>query len=184
MVNVLCLSTPQTLSHKIEGWHIRSYPVSPTYREEVIPLYPETTCGDSCGTLPACAPLAVPYVPFQQQNPQRYDKDEALQNGTLFPGLNLPFYVKATANMPKVTPLMEVQALEFVNTELGLYLDTHPGDKEAFALFQQYTQMEQTARAAYVAKYGPISREEAAQSQCYDWCKEPWPWNYQEGGEG
>ena len=29
-------------------------------------------CGDTRGTLPACAPLANPYVPFQGQNPERY----------------------------------------------------------------------------------------------------------------
>ena len=29
-------------------------------------------CGDMRGTLPARAPLANPYVPFQGQNPDRY----------------------------------------------------------------------------------------------------------------
>ena len=27
-------------------------------------------CSDAQGTLPACAPLATPYVPFQNDNPQ------------------------------------------------------------------------------------------------------------------
>ena len=68
-------------------------------------MYPELdpnvkasgACDDSCGTLPACAPLAVPYVPFQQKNPKRYSQQDALANGTLFPGLNLPFHIKAEA---------------------------------------------------------------------------------------
>ena len=29
------------------------------------------SCPDSNGTLPSCAGLAVPYVPFQQNNPQK-----------------------------------------------------------------------------------------------------------------
>ena len=47
--------------------------------------------------MPECAPLAVPYVPFQQTNPKRYSQQDALNNGTLFPGLNLPFRVKPDA---------------------------------------------------------------------------------------
>ena len=66
-------------------------------------LYPENgsqapgACADHCGTLPECAPLAVPYVPFQQTGSKRYTQQEALNNGTLFPGLNLPFHLKADA---------------------------------------------------------------------------------------
>ena len=41
-------------------------------------MYPDNnmpnTCGDACGTMPECAPLAVPYVPFQQTNPKRYSQ--------------------------------------------------------------------------------------------------------------
>ena len=66
-------------------------------------MYPENgtkptpPCGDACGTLPECAPLAVPYVPFQQNNPKRYEQMDALSNGTLYPGLNLPFRAKVDA---------------------------------------------------------------------------------------
>ena len=52
----------------------------------------QSTCGIGNGTLPGtCAPLAFPYIPMQENNPVRYGRDEALQTGTLFPGLNLPF---------------------------------------------------------------------------------------------
>ena len=99
-------------------------------------MYPDNnmpnTCGDACGTMPECAPLAVPYVPFQQTNPKRYSQQDALNNGTLFPGLNLPFRVKPDAAKVMGGALAELQALEFVLVELGLYLDTHQGDAEAF----------------------------------------------------
>ena len=35
-------------------------------------------CSDAQGTLPACAPLANPYVPFQNDNPERYAAGRAL----------------------------------------------------------------------------------------------------------
>ena len=80
-------------------------------------MYPENgtrptpaPCGDSCGTLSECAPLAVPYVPFQQTGSKRYSQAEALNNGTLYPGLNLPFRVKGSGSTLPQTPLTQLQA--------------------------------------------------------------------------
>ena len=147
-------------------------------------MYPENgtrptpaPCGASCGTLPECAPLAVPYVPFQQTGSKRYSQAEALNNGTLYPGLNLPFRVKGSGIPLPQTPLTQLQALEFVVQELALYLDTHPDDAEAFELFRQYTAMERDARAAYGS---PLLRSETAESKTYTWLKDPWPWNIME----
>lgn len=140
-------------------------------------------CADSCGTLPACAPLAVPYVPFQQTGSKKYDKADALNNGTLFPGLNLPFKAKVKANDVVNGPLSELQALEFVLVELALYLDTHQDDQEAFALFQQYAALEKEGRARYEAMYGPLTHSATAKGDHFAWLKDPWPWNYPEGGK-
>ena len=106
-------------------------------------MYPEhgtepVPCGDACGLLPSCAPLAVPYVPFQQTGAKRYNQADALNNGTLYPGLNLPFHIKTDGRNVVNGHLAELQALEFVLLELGLYLDTHQDDSEAFELYRQY----------------------------------------------
>ena len=45
------------------------------------------------GLLPAQAPLANPYVPFQLENPPKYQPQQGVIRGTLFPGLDLPFMV-------------------------------------------------------------------------------------------
>ena len=140
-------------------------------------------CADACGTMPACAPLAVPYVPFQQRGSQKYDQIDALSNGTVFPGLNLPFHLKAeAANLPD-SHSTQLQALLFVVTELGLYLDTHQGDAEAFELYKQYAAMEKEAREKYEAMNGPVTQMATANAKTWAaWLSEPWPWNYQEGG--
>jgi spore coat protein JB len=122
----------------------------------------------------------VPYVPFQQNDPTKYDQDEALLNGTLFPGLNLPFHLKTEGNTLPSTPLVQLQALEFVLLELGIYLDTHPDDTEAFTLFKQYAAMEKAAKSAYESKYGPLMKASAATGDSYRWLQEPWPWSYQQ----
>ena len=144
------------------------YPKPDKPTEGVKPEVPSTpitpaVCNTMNGTLPSCAPLSVPYVPFQQKGSPRYEVAEALDNGTLFPGLNLPFFRKAEAAQVPATPLAELQALEFVLTELGLYLDTH--------------------QDRYEAQYGPITQAATAQSKTWAWIKDPWPWNDQEGGK-
>lgn len=137
-------------------------------------------CPDHYGTMPSCAGLAVPYVPFQQNAPQKYDQAEALSSGTLFPGLNLPFHLKTEGSSVPSTPLSELQALEFVVLELGMYLNTHPDDTEAFTLFKQYAAMEKAAKAAYESKFGPLTKSAAATGERYNWLQEPWPWNYEQ----
>ena len=132
---------------------------------------PMPSCPDNYGTMPSCAGLAVPYVPFQQTGSKQYSQNDALSNGTLFPGLNLPFHLKVEGSTLPSTPLVELQALEFV-------LDTHPDDTEAFELFKQYSAMEQSAKAAYEAKFGPITKTSAAAGSSYRWLQDPWPWNY------
>ena len=56
------------------------------------PSVPAGSCQPNQGTLPGtCAPMAFPFVAMQEENPVRYSRMEALQTGTLFPGLDLPF---------------------------------------------------------------------------------------------
>lgn len=133
-------------------------------------------CPASSGPLPSCAPLAQPYVPYQQENAPRYDEKEALEQGTLFPGLDLPFYKSINGRPIPVTPLTELQALGFVLTELGLYLDSHPEDEEAFALFRQYAELEKKGKQLYEKKYGPLTQCSLAEQKGYRWVKGPWPW--------
>ena len=140
----------------------------------------QRTCQAGQGSLPSCAPLAVPIVPAQGSHPDRFSRTKALRHGTLFPALDLPFHLKVRPGQTADTPLNQLRALEFVQLELGLYLDTHPNDQEAFALFQKYTRLAQTARADYVKSHGPMTQTDAAQDSTYTWGNGPWPWNYEE----
>ena len=138
-------------------------------------------CGDACGIMPACAPLAVPYVPFQQEDSQKYDQANALANGTIFPGLNLPFHLKADAASLPANHSTQLQALLFVITELGMYLDTHRNDAEAFQLFQQYSEMARNAKKQYEEMHGPLTQLSAGQDAAYRWLDDPWPWEFKNG---
>ena len=84
-------------------------------------------CGYKCGSLPECSPLALAVMPVQDEHSPYYEKDDALNRGTLFPGLDLPFKNIINKSNPYAgTPLGEVMALDFVIKELNLYLDIRP----------------------------------------------------------
>ena len=135
---------------------------------------------DRCGcegTLPAMAPLANPYVPFQMENPPRYEPRKALVRGTLFSGLDLPFMGMVNKNEKPVTPLTELQTIAFAIQELALYLDTHREDKEAFDLYQTYQKLYHQGMQQYVENVGPLNHAAPAKGS-YRWLDDPWPWEF------
>lgn len=142
----------------------------------------ENGCGTGSGSLPgSCAPLAFPYIPIQESNPPRYGREEALQTGTLFPGLNLPFK-DAIVSKTKMenTALAELMALDFVIDEMGLYLTTHADDKEVLNLYWASIKLAQEGRQKYEKMYGPLMQTTPTEDGAYTWLKNPWPWD--EGG--
>ena len=92
----------------------------------------DAACREMNGLLPdACGSMAFPYIAMQRQDAQRYENREALLQGTLFPGLDLPFRKELRSRFPKVNEaLLDLMALDFAIDELGLYLTTHPDDQQ------------------------------------------------------
>ena len=130
------------------------------------------------GHLPAEAPLAKPYVPFQKKDPPKYEARKALIRGTLFPGLDLPFLGMVNDKEKPVTPMTELQTLAFAVQELALYLDTHRDDTEAFDLYRNYQQMYDHCMKEYSKSKGPMNHSRTAPGQTYEWLDDPWPWEY------
>ena len=130
------------------------------------------------GRLPAMAPLANPYVPFQMENPAKYEAKEGLVRGTLFPGLDLPFMGMVNQYELPPSTLAELQALGFAVQELALYLDTHREDQEALALYREYQQMYDKCRQLYIREHGTLNHGMPSQSGGYSRLHDPWPWEY------
>ena len=129
------------------------------------------------GRLPANAPLANPYVPFQIEDPPKYEPRTAIIRGTLFPGLDLPFMNMVNNNELPMTPMAELQTMGFVLHELALYLDTHRDDKEALDVFRAYQQEYKEAEAKYEKSCGAITQMSPVNGE-YRWLDDPWPWEY------
>ena len=133
-------------------------------------------CSDAQGTLTACAPLANPYVPFQNHDPERYAAGRALMKGTLFPGLDLPYRGAQSVEPRAAHKLCDLQAVNFAITELGLYLDTHSDDEEAVQLFNQYVEQYEMLRQQAEQSGMALTQMEAAAGGSYTWLQDPWPW--------
>lgn len=129
------------------------------------------------GRLPPMAPLANPYVPFQMENPPRYEPRKALVRGTLFSGLDLPFMGMVNKNEKPVTPLTELQTISFAIQELALYLDTHRDDREALEVYRGFQQLYEQCREKYEQECGPLTHMSRVNGE-YRWLDDPWPWEY------
>ena len=134
------------------------------------------------GKLPNQAPLANPYVPFQLNDPPKYEPRKALVRGTLFPGLDLPFMGMINQKDLPVTPLTELQTLAFAINELALYLDTHREDMEALEMYRTYQKMYAEGRKKYENECGPLNHM-AISGESYRWLDDPWPWEYAKNRE-
>lgn len=135
-------------------------------------------CPNGLGSLPDCGSLATPFVPAQNPEAQRYSPNKALEEGGLYPALNLPFHLRVNASDLENTSLNKLRALDFAVHELGLYLDTHPFDQETLSLFRTLTEQRKQAQAEYVRENGPLTMTEAMKNGNYTWWEGPWPWQY------
>ena len=130
------------------------------------------------GRLPAMAPLANPYVPFQLENPPKYEARTGLVRGTLFPGLDLPFMNMVNQKELPMTPKTELQVLAFAVNELALYLDTHPNDAEALEMYETYQQALHDGMMNYSKDRMPLNHTVPGRRGRYCWPNDPWPWEY------
>ena len=138
-------------------------------------------CGE--GKLPAVAPLANPFVPYQLENPPMYEPGKAFIRGTIFPGLDLPFMGMVNKNEKNKTPMTQLQTMAFVIQELALYLDTHREDREALDLYRTFQEMYNQCRMEYEKKCGPLNHMSKTEGE-YRWLDDPWPWEYAKNREG
>ena len=138
----------------------------------------DAACREMDGSLPGvCGNMAFPYIAMQRENAKRYDNREALLQGTLFPGLDLPFRRELRARFPQVNEaLLELMALDFAIDELGLYLTTHPHDQQALELYWSYIRLRREGRAKYEESHGPLLQTDITEGS-FRWLDDPWPWD-------
>jgi spore coat protein JB len=122
--------------------------------------------------------------PLYSQEPNMkslYDPYQGFIRGNMFPEL----YNGYKLNNPlEVTPMNEqaelltyVDALTFAMTDLNLYLDVYPQDRNAIELYNQYRLQSEDYLTKYENKFGPLlPSSDALMAQPWAWNVSPWPW--------
>ena len=95
---------------------------------------------------------------------------EALRHGTLFPGLFIPSG-EASA-LPKSATI--TYAIPFAAWEMRLYLNTHPNDRKALALYHSYCERCPGGYGYLACALYGVNRDSCP--LCWNWVEGPWPW--------
>ncbi len=72
-----------------------------------------------------------------------------------------------------------IQVCDFILAEVGLYLDTHPDDKDALAYHAKYQEMRKKAVEEYTRQFGPLTSESHTGITRWSWVDTPWPWEFE-----
>ena len=78
--------------------------------------------------------------------------------------------------MNKDALLREITIVDFMALDLHLYLNTHPCDTEALAMYNDCTTRNQKLRKEYEEVFGPLTSFRSHGQSGWAWNREPWPW--------
>ena len=104
----------------------------------------------------------------------------ALDRGNLFNNLYDPYknykYNNLTATNKREELLLNVLRYDFVLTELNLYLDIYPKDRNMINLYNQYLEEKKRACFEYTKNFGPLTLDGQSNNNSWSWLQSPWPW--------
>lgn len=80
------------------------------------------------------------------------------------------------AKKDKCTALREISMVDFLLTDMKLYLDTHPNDKNALDYYHYYVKILKELQAAYAENFGPLFSEQSGCNKVWEWGMEPNAW--------
>ncbi len=134
--------------------------------------------------------LGIASVPAQPWG-ELYGREEAFRQGTIFPDLNLPFYAsepenggegyrgKRTSEDGSAELMQELCEVSFLLDDLVLYLDTHPGDEKAFAIYRENSRRRKELKETFAKRFYPLTTDCMAGCGDFGWENGTPPW---EGG--
>ena len=77
--------------------------------------------------------------------------------------------------MNKMELLKQISAAKFMMEDLGLFLNTHPTDKETIVEYNYYVKEWRALKETYEMNFSMLS-DDSLSSYPWQWINEPWPW--------
>lgn len=110
-----------------------------------------------------------------------YDPYQGFIRGNLYKNLYDPYKIKQPYDIKPMNEQAElltyIDALGFACTDLVLYLDVYPNNKEFIDLYNQYNMQKKELMEQYQTKYGPLVLSSSSlNSYPWAWDDKPWPW--------
>lgn len=120
------------------------------------------------------------YNNLKQEN--LYDPYNGLIRGNMFKNLYDPYLNKEPYEIKPMNEqaalLTQIDSLAFAMTDLNLYLDVFPDDKEKINLYNQYRSEQKNMLSEYESKFGPLTQNSnSLNSYPWAWNNMPWPWD-------
>jgi len=78
------------------------------------------------------------------------------------------------ANETREKLLRKIMEYKFYVNDLTLYLDTHPNDRKALALHNEYVEKLNEVTKEFEKMYGPLTVETVMEN--WEWARDLWPW--------
>ena len=72
--------------------------------------------------------------------------------------------------------LKQLNAYAFAAYDWNLYLDTHPDEAQAIAMFKKMSDKANELKDEFQAKYGPLTAAANTDENQWSWLNAPWPW--------
>lgn len=121
-----------------------------------------------------------------------YDFETALKVGTIFPDLNMPFFMaddldnnisrcsnKPIEQLEREELMIKIDEVSFALNDLLLYLDTHEGDTEAIKLFKEGIKRRAELLKQFSQKFYPLTQCCICNTEtcdCFSWSKGAMVW--------
>ena len=114
-----------------------------------------------------------------------FDAYQGFIRGNMYSDLYNPYRndrpYEIMPNNEQAELLTYVDVLDFAASDLSLYLDIYPNDKQAMQLYNHYLAQLKDYKKSYESKYGPLSMHyDSSKDHSWKWIESPWPW---EGGK-
>lgn len=82
--------------------------------------------------------------------------------------------MESNQNESRQKLLRKIMEYKFYINDLALYLDTHPNDRKALALHNEYVPKLDEVTKEFEKMYGPLTIETVMES--WEWAQDLWPW--------
>lgn len=71
--------------------------------------------------------------------------------------------------------LRDIMMFDFAVQDSALFLDTHPGDQNAFQYYKEANERLDKAQKAYAKNFGSLNNR-VVSGNTYNYVNAPWPW--------